>query len=84
MENAWDINRKVEENVYFNFDEPLITDRKNKDNPLVHVENLCHLSMLSCSKWNKKNKWHIHLRRPYHSCHSLAHIVTARHLSSFF
>ena len=48
MENVWDINKKVEENLYFNFDSPIIENKKKKSNPLVHIDLFSGCGGFSC------------------------------------
>ncbi len=48
MLDAWDINKKVEENVYFNFGVPIVENRKKKDNSFVHVDLFSGCGGFSC------------------------------------
>ena len=48
MDDAWDISRKVEENVYFNFGSPVIENRKSKNNPFVHIDLFSGCGGFSC------------------------------------
>ncbi len=48
MENVWDINKKVEENLYFNFDSPIVENKKRKNNPLVHIDLFSGCGGFSC------------------------------------
>ena len=48
MNDAWDISRKVEENVYFNFGSPVVENRKSKNNSFVHIDLFSGCGGFSC------------------------------------